>query len=162
MNHNALLDEMIRYEAGVPGRIQHLLKVHAFSKLIGEEEGLDEETLATLEAASIVHDIGIKPALEKYGSSAGPYQEKEGAPVAHEMLTRLGYDEKRAERVAFLVGHHHTYTAIDGPDYQILVEADFLVNLYENGDSKEEALSVREKIFKTEAGKKILNNMFEI
>ena len=71
MNHNALLDEMIRYEAGVPGRIQHLLKVHAFSKLIGEEEGLDEETLATLEAASIVHDIGIKPALEKYGSSAG-------------------------------------------------------------------------------------------
>ncbi len=162
MNHNRLLEEMFRYEAGVPGRLQHLLKVHAFSKLIGEEEGLDEETLATLEAASIVHDIGIRPSMEKYGSGAGPLQEKEGAPAAYEMLTRLGYGEKRAERVSYLVGHHHTYSDIDGPDYQILVEADFLVNLYENGDGKEEALSVRERIFRTETGKRILNDMFEL
>ena len=32
-------------------------------------------------------------------------------------------------RVEYLVGHHHTYKDIDGLDYQILVEADFLVNI---------------------------------
>ena len=33
------------------------------------------------------------------------------------------------ERVAYLIGHHHTYDKIEGMDYQILVEADFLVNI---------------------------------
>ena len=32
----------------------------------------------------------IKVAEEKYGSSTGPYQEKEGPPVAREILSRLG------------------------------------------------------------------------
>lgn len=37
----------------------------------------------------------------------------------------------------YLVGHHHTYKDIDGLDYQILVEADFLVNYFEDGLDKE-------------------------
>ena len=49
------------------------------------------------------------------------------------MLGRLHFDEKIIRRVSYLVGHHHTYDQIDGLDYQILVEADFLVNLYEDG-----------------------------
>lgn len=49
------------------------------------------------------------------------------------MLMRLGFAENVIERVCYLIGHHHTYTGIDGRDYQILVEADFLVNLYEDG-----------------------------
>lgn len=36
------------------------------------------------------------------------------------------------DRVCWLVGHHHTYTDIRDLDYQILVEADCLVNLYED------------------------------
>jgi hypothetical protein len=35
-------------------------------------------------------------------------------------------------RICFLIGHHHTYTKIDGPDFQILVEADFPVNIDED------------------------------
>ena len=69
---------MIQYEKGCPSRIQHFLKVHSFAKLIGELEGLDEHTQYILEATALVHDIGIKPAIEIYGSGAGPYQEKEG------------------------------------------------------------------------------------
>ena len=46
---------------------------------------------------------------------------------------RLGFAENVIERVCYLIGHHHTYTGIEGRDYQILVEADFLVNLYEDG-----------------------------
>lgn len=83
-----------------------------------------------LEAAAYVHDIGIKVAEEKYGRCTGKLQEQEGPAVAREMLEKLGFEEKVPERVCYLVGHHHTYTDMDEMDYQILVEADFLVNLY--------------------------------
>ena len=51
------------------------------------------------------------------------------------MMRVLGFEEAVIERVSYLVGHHHTYTNINGMDYQILVEADFLVNYFENGSS---------------------------
>ncbi len=38
-----------------------------------------------------------------------------------------------SERVQYLIAHHHTYGNIDEMDYQILVEADFLVNIMEEG-----------------------------
>ena len=64
---------MISFYRGDPARIQHFMKVRGFAKLIGEEEGLDEKTLYILEAAACVHDIGIRPALEKYGKDAPKY-----------------------------------------------------------------------------------------
>ena len=68
----------------------------------------------------------------------------------------------RADRVAYLVGHHHTYTNIDGMDYQILVEADFLVNLYEDSVPKAAAQNALDKIFKTQTGKTICKEMFAL
>jgi hypothetical protein len=64
--------------------------------------------------------------------------------------------------VAYLVGHHHTYDKIDGLDYQILVEADFLVNLFEDNLSKEAAQHAYDSIFKTESGKRICREMFAL
>ena len=55
---------------------------------------------------------------------------------------------------------HHTYTNIDGMDYQILVEADFLVNLYEDSVPKAAAQNALDKIFKTQTGKTICKEMF--
>lgn len=162
--HTELLDklclEMICYYQGDPRRIQHFLKVHAFAALIGREEGLEEKTQFRLEAAAYVHDIGIRPAEKKFGSCGGKLQEQEGPPEAEKILVRLGFDRESRERICYLVGHHHTYRGIDGPDYQILVEADFLVNLYEDGAGEEAAGSAGEKIFRTSAGKKILKQMF--
>jgi uncharacterized protein len=152
--------EMIRYEQGTAHRIQHFLKVHAFCVLIAQGEQTDQKTIEILRAASLVHDIGIKPSLVKYHSSAGTYQQKEGPLPAREMLQRLSYDPEVIDRVCYLVGHHHTYHDIDGLDYQILVEADFLVNLLEDHAQLKEIESVREKIFKTKTGTTILNEMF--
>lgn len=151
---------MIEYNSGDPGAIQHFIKVHSFAALIGRMEGLDERTLFTLEAAAYVHDIGIKPAMEKYGSAAGPYQEELGEAPARELLTACGVDADTAERVAYLVAHHHTYTNMDGADYQILVEADFLVNLFEGGNSPDSILSVYENIFRTASGRELCKAMF--
>lgn len=157
---NQLYKRMVKFYEGDPNRIQHFVKVHSFAKLIGQEEGLDEKTLFTLEAAAFVHDIGIKPAEEKYGSCEGPLQEKEGPAFAREMLSDLGFEADVIERVCYLVGHHHTYTNMDGLDYQILVEADFLVNDYEGGLKKENIVRNVQKIFRTETGKEIAKTMF--
>ena len=61
-----------------------------------------------------------------------------------------------------MIAHHHTYHNIDGLDYQILVEADFLVNLFEDNLSKEAALNAYQNIFKTETGKWICKEMFTL
>ena len=62
-------------------------------------------------------------------------------------------DAEDIERICYLVGHHHTYSNIDGIDYQILVEADFLVNFYEDNLAKDAIDNALQKIFRTEAGK---------
>ncbi|MFR7723778.1 MAG: phosphohydrolase, partial [Clostridia bacterium] len=107
-------------------------------------------------------DIGIHTCEEKYGSCGGKLQEKEGPAIAANLLKELGFDDDVSERVQFLIAHHHTYDNIDSADYQILVEADFLVNIMEDGLSKDAALSAYNRIFRTECGKKICRNMFGI
>ena len=162
MDINKVTTAMIDYYQGQPKRIQHFLKVHAYAKLIGEQEGLDKEILDILEVAALTHDIGIKISEEKYNSSAGKYQEVEGPAVAQQMLEDLQYDKAKTDRVCYLIGHHHTYDQIDGLDYQILVEADFLVNLYEDGVTKEAVMHAYNKIFRMEHGKRICAEMFGI
>lgn len=157
-----LIMEMIRYYKGDAKRIQHFLKVHSFSKMIGESEVLKSDMQEVLEISAIVHDIGIKVSEEKYGSCNGKYQEQEGPSIAREMLKSLGYEESIIDRVCYLVGHHHTYNNIEGIDYQILVEADFLVNFYEDESDRETIKTTYNKIFRTNTGKTICREMFNI
>lgn len=157
-----LILEMICYYRGDPKRIQHFVKVHNFSRTIGMLEGLDAETLFILETAAVIHDIGIKTSEEKYGSCEGKLQEQEGPAVAEELLNRLGYHKEVIDRVCYLIGHHHTYTDIKGLDYQILVEADFLVNLYEDNVPESAVKSAYKSIFKTANGKRFCREMFDI
>lgn len=154
MTLEPLILKMISYDHGSPERIQHFLKVHSFAKTIAVFEHLDEKTLFITEAAAIVHDIGIRLCLEKYGDGNGKLQEKEGPALAEQMLSELGFEKDVIERVSFLVGHHHTYTGIDGLDYQILVEADFLVNLFEGNTDTAHIRATYDNIFRTETGKK--------
>ena len=156
-----VINQMIKYYEGDTKRINHFMKVYAYAKTIGELEGLDTITQYTLEIAAITHDIGIKLAEEKYNSSAGNFQEIEGPAIAKEMLSNLNINENVIDRVCYLIGHHHTYDIIDKIDYQILVEADFLVNIDEDNIKKSSVVSVENKIFKTESGKKILECLYK-
>lgn len=158
-----LIMEMIAYDGGCPKRIQHFLKVYQFASLIAEAEGMNDADREILETAAIVHDIGIRNALEKYGSEAGYLQEKEGPAEARILLDKVGgYTEEQTERILFLIAHHHTYTGVSGIDYRILIEADFLVNLYESESRYRTILAAEKNIFETETGKKILHEMFGI
>ena len=152
---------MIEYYRGDSHQIQHFAKVHTYSRLIGTLEGLDEETMITLEMAALVHDVGIKAGMEKYGRGNGKIQEELGPAIAEEMLTELGVDPERVARISYLVGHHHTYTNVEGMDYRILLEADFLVNLHEEKEPMEGIKKAYDEIFRTEAGKQIVKTMFD-
>ena len=151
-----ITDEMCAWDAGTSLRIHHFLKVHAFARQIGLHEGLDEHAQFVLEAAALTHDIGIRLCMEQTGACPGPLQERLGPPVAREMLTRLGLDARDIERVCFLIGHHHTVTDVDGIDWRILLEADFLVNMIESGYSDESIDAFRDKVFRTEEGLRLI------
>ena len=157
---NSVITKMMDYYKGDPKRIQHFIKVYQFGKLIGEAEELDPKTQRILETACVVHDIGIKASEEKYRSSAGNYQELEGPPIAKSLLMSFDYSPEEIDRICWLVGHHHTYKNIEGLDYQILVEADFLVNAWEDGMSREAVVNVRNKIFTTTAGTRMFETMY--
>lgn len=157
---NRLCKETIAYDCGDPKRIQHFIKVHAFAKLIAESEGVDAHTRFVLEAAAYLHDIGIHKAEDLLGDCGGKNQEKLGPGEAAPILERCGFSEADAQRVCFLIAHHHTYTGIDGVDWQILLEADMLVNLFEDGAGEHAARSALERVFKTEAGRELCRQMF--
>lgn len=161
MNKSAIvMNEMIRYFAGDVPRINHLIKVYGFAKTIGELEGIAPSTQEILEIAALTHDIGIKKSEEKYNSSSGHYQQIEGPGEARKLLGQAGMDEELTERVCWLIAHHHTYTGIDAIDYQILIEADFLVNGWEDNMEQEVILRTREKLFKTESGRTMLDRIY--
>ena len=163
-----LIEAMTAYDRGDPLRIQHFIKVHDLALTIGALEGMSGKALDILETAAILHDIGIHPAEAKYGNCAGHHQEELGPDQAEKLIAgvneslspKIGRDE--IERVKFLIGHHHTYNGINAPDWQILVEADFLVNLFEDGEGRDTILKVKDKIFRTENGKRLLDDMFDI
>ena len=159
---NKLYLEMISLYSSDAKRIQHFCKVHSFAKLIAETEKVDADTLFIIEAAALTHDIGIHLCEEKYGSCNGKLQEKEGPAIAKKLLANLNFDDYISRRVQYLIAHHHTYDDINDIDYQILVEADFLVNIYEDKVSQQSIENIYKNIFKTNTGKKICREMFSL
>ena len=131
---------MVTLYSGDPKRIQHFMKVYAFAKMIAEEEQLGA----------------------KQRSAAGEYQEIEGPPIARAMLMALEFSPALINRVCDMVAHHHSYDKIDDVDLQILIEADFMVNAYEEGLPKRNIKSFRDKIFRTETGIHYLNELFAL
>ena len=155
-----ILEKMIAFSEGNIHDIDHLIRVWTYAKTIGELEGLDAGTQYVLEAAAIVHDIACPLCREKYGNTNGKHQEAEGAPMAEKFLRGSGMSAAQIDRVKYLVGHHHTFTGIDGIDYQILIEADTIANATENGYSQSNVRNFAKKIFKTDAGVRLLKSIF--
>lgn len=157
-----VINAMIDYYAGDPRRVNHFLKVYGFAKAIGEAEKLSESEQYILELAALTHDIGIKNSELKYGNAGGGHQQVEGPPEAEKLLQEVGVDESVTERVCWLIAHHHTYSDIQGTDYQILIEADFIVNAFEDDFDIRAVRGFRDQYFKTPAGLRILNELYNL
>lgn len=154
------VEKMIEFYKGNLHDIDHFLKVWAFAQIIGEQEKLDLHTQQILELAAVVHDIACPLCREKYGNTNGKNQEMESPALVKAFFSDLSVPEQDTERISWLAEHHHTYTNVDALDYQILLEADFLVNAGESGYKISAIESAKNNIFKTASGIRLLENMY--
>lgn len=156
-----LILKMIDFYDGNTSDIAHFLKVYSFAETIGRLEGLDDKTQRILEYSAIVHDISCPLCRSKYGNTNGHYQEIESEPLLREFFKEFNIEEDVLERIIYIVCHHHTYTNVDGLDYQILLEADYLVNAHESEKYYKSLDEFKKNVFKTQSGKHILESMFK-
>jgi len=140
-------------------RIEHALRVTEFAEKLLECEGGDREVVV---AAAVLHDIGIQAAEKNHGSAAGPYQELEGPPIARRILTQLGARLELIEEVCTIIGSHHSPGEVQTKNFDLVWDADWLVNLPEEQDLSDSAASSRRisKIFRTAAGRELASRLF--
>ena len=143
--------KMIDYSHGNLHDINHFMKVYAYAKMIADGEQLDPDTQKLVEMTALV----------KYGNTNGKNQEKESAALIAEFFKDSNLPQDFTDRISFLVSHHHTLDQIDGIDYQIIIEADYLVNADESHLSGHNIKNMYDKIFKTETGKFLLRSMYQ-
>lgn len=142
-------------------RIHHALSVLHYAEILLKTEPADELTVV---AAAILHDIGIHEAERKYNSSAGNYQELEGPPIARAILDRLGLEADRTDHVCRIISLHHHAHGLDTPEFRILWDADWLVNIPDEYPGWEPARlrPIIETVFKTPSGRQLAENLFLI
>jgi len=148
--------EMKRYFGQDFKRIGHAANVARYAERIAKEE---KGNPAVVLCAAYLHDIGIHEAERKYKSTAAQYHQKEGLPIARDILTRLGTREEVVEEVCDIIGHHHHPRNKETLSFKILYDADLIVNLSEHQKDgeieKESLLEIIEKKMLTDSGKRL-------
>ena len=154
-----LIEEMKEVFQSDTKRIEHALAVLDYAEQIQAVEGGDP---LVVKAAAILHDIGIREAQRKHGSSAGKYQEMEGPPIAEQILRKYDIDADKIEYIGKIIANHHSDRELDTTAFRIVWDADRIVNLNEeHGDlDKEKIERVLARVFKTEKGKALARLLF--
>jgi len=159
---STIMEKMIVFSDGNIHDVDHFIRVWTYAKTIGELERLNPGTQRILEVAAITHDIACPFCREKYGNTNGKKQEEEGVPMVREFLKDSELTAEEIDRVAFLIGHHHTFTGIDGIDWQILLEADYLANATENNYNEQNIRNFLDKVAKTDSGRRLISEVFSL
>jgi HD superfamily phosphodiesterase len=152
----ALVDKLIAGMKRVFGadrkRIDHAFAVLGRAREIIKQEKADPKVVM---ASALLHDIGIQEAERKHGSAAGVYRELEGPAIAKPILEEVGLDPESIEHVLKIIANHHTARDIDTPEFRILWDADWLVNIPEEFlEASPEQLQHRiDRLFKTQSGR---------
>ncbi|MCM8796215.1 MAG: HD domain-containing protein, partial [Candidatus Omnitrophica bacterium] len=144
-----LLKELENYFGNDSKRINHARKVMDYAERLLQQEGGDWQIVIP---ASILHDVGIKVAEEKYGSPLNYYQDKEGTEVARKILLQVGLRKEDIEEICEIIAHHHSAGRINTLNFKILYDADCLVNLKENlkNKDKQSTPALIDKVFLTQ------------
>ena len=151
--------EMKKYFGKDLKRVNHSLKVARHAEQIMKREGGNPMVVL---GSAFLHDIGIHEAEARYQSTSGEYQEKEGPGIAREILERLNVPKEIVDEVCDIIGHHHHPREKETLNFQILYEADWLVNIEEEGLSGDRAKveSILERRFRTAAGLELGERLF--
>ncbi|MCX7921304.1 MAG: HD domain-containing protein [Clostridia bacterium] len=162
----SLKDEVVKKMKEIFGsderRINHALKVLRFSEQILLEENMSGDIEKIVCITAILHDIGIHEAERKYNSNSGNYQEIEGPPIARSIMEELDIDTETMDRVCYIIGGHHTASKNNGVDFQIIWEADLLVNIEEDGLAVDnpKLKGIIDKNFKTSSARKLAESLY--
>ncbi len=156
---NALVQAMEAYFGQDIRRISHARRVTGYAEKLLEKEGGDYRIVI---AAALLHDIGIVVAEKKYGSTAGKYQEKEGPPIARQILADLGFEPESIREICEIIAHHHSPGIITSRNFKILYDADWLVNLGDEGKAEDQTRlpGIIEKLFLTAGGKAMARDVY--
>ena len=155
-----IIDRMESHFDGDHRRISHALDVLQYAERI-MGAGKDVSALV-VRAAAILHHVGVPQAERKHGSSAGKYQELEGPPVAREILEGLGIAPPVIDHVCRIIANGYSVRDIDTPEFRIVWDSDWLVNIPAQYDTTDKAhmSELIEKVFKTVSGKRIAERLF--
>ncbi len=138
--------EMKRYFRQDFKRIGHATRVARYAEQIGREE---QGNLAVILPAAYLHDIGIKEAERKFGSTSARYQEQEGPPIAREILVRLGAPSEIIDEVCGIVGRRHHPEEKETVNFKSLFDADLVANLEEAHKEKPMEKGQLERVLET-------------
>ena len=155
----ALMRAMEAYFKGDVKRIKHAHKVTEYAEELLKREGGDYLIVI---GASVLHDIGIHQADKKYGSTIGKYQEQEGPPIARGILTNLGFEQSQIEEICEIIAHHHSSGGITTKNFEILYDADWLVNLKDEYDIQDRAKlnNIIERVLLTQSGRTLAREIY--
>ncbi len=145
---SAIISLMIQHHGGEPEKVYHAMKIYSFVHAIAAEEDISDEARDTAEKAAILCEMG--------GSSA------ESASFADMLLLNLGCDRSVIQKVHGLIINIDDTENIDSIERQMLFEARFLVNAFENRLDKETIVENLMKNFKTKCGQEYLCSIFSV
>lgn len=148
-----LIMEMKKVFGDDQKRVTHALNVLNYAEQIQKIEGGDP---MIIKAAAVLHDIGIHQAENKYGSSAGKFQEIEGPPIAEKILIESRFPTNAIDHICKIIGNHHSAKDIDTIEFRIVWDADWLVNIPDEFQNvnRDKLQRIINKVFKTKHGRK--------
>lgn len=154
-----ILMEMKKYFGPDKKRIKHAEKVLCYVKKILKEEQASYDVVMP---AAILHDIGIKECERKYNSTDGQLQEKEGPPIAREILEKLKIKQEIIKEICEIISSHHSKGEINTLNFKVIWDADWLVNLKDEYELKDiqKIKNIISKVFLTQTGKKIAERVY--
>jgi Zn ribbon nucleic-acid-binding protein len=162
LNHRLrerIFQEIKKYFSNDVESVNHALKVAQYAEEILKIEG--GHPLIVLGAAYL-HHIGIKEALEKYGSASPEDQERKGSAVARDILKKLNVQREIVDEICDIIGHRSHPREKETLHFQIFYEAYWLANMEEKGvlQDREKAEEIIGEVFKTVTGKNLAKALY--
>lgn len=145
---SAIISLMVQHHGGQPEKVYRTMKIYSFVHAIAAEEDISDEARGAAEKAAILCEMGESSA--------------ESASFSDMLLLNLGCDRSVIQKVHNLIVKLDDTENIDTIEQQILYEARFLVNAFENRLDKETIVENLMKNFKTKCGQEYLCNIFSV
>ena len=131
-----------------------------FCRLLGRSEGLGRKNRIfwRLRLSCMISAFTKRSASTALPAGSG--RSWRGRRSPRRCSAQAGASAAQAEKIAWLIAHHHSFDAFEDLAFRILLEADFLVNAYESALPPRPVERRGERVFRTETGRSFLQKMY--